>query len=76
VESIELARKANRPPEPDAVETVRSALVRLPLAVLSHGSALGSLAALADGRLASGGRYSAARSGRFVRAYSLFLLGP
>ena len=35
LESIWLARKSNRPEEADAVEAVRSALIRLPLAVLA-----------------------------------------
>ena len=55
LESIEIARKGNRPPEADAVEAARSALIRLPLLVLPHGSPVWSLAVLADGRLASGG---------------------
>ena len=38
LESIEIARKSNRPPEADAIEAARSALIRLPLLVLSHGS--------------------------------------
>jgi WD40 repeat protein len=54
LESLELARKSNRPAEADAIEAVRSALIRLPLGVLSHGNAVFSLAVLADGRLASG----------------------
>jgi WD40 repeat protein len=53
--SIELARKSNLPTEADAIETARSALIRLPLEVLSHNSAVWSLAVLVDGRLASGG---------------------
>ena len=55
LESIEIARKSNRPAEADAIEAVRSALVGLPLGVLSHGSQVRSLAVLADGRLACGG---------------------
>ena len=55
LESIEIARKSNRPAEADAIEAVRSALVGLPLGVLSHGSPVRSLAVLADGRLACGG---------------------
>jgi WD40 repeat protein len=54
LESIEIARKSNRPTEADAVEAVRSALTRLPLQVLSHGSPVKFLAVLGDGRLASG----------------------
>src|SRR5262249_17588988 len=54
LESIQIARKNNRMAEADAVEVARSALLRLPLIVLSHGSPVGSLAVLADGRLASG----------------------
>jgi hypothetical protein len=53
--SIEIARKSKRPAEADAVEVGRSAFTRLPLVVLSHGTPVGSLAGLADGRLASGG---------------------
>jgi hypothetical protein len=60
LESIELARKANRPAEADAIEAARSALIRLPLAVYSHGRTVGSsvlsLTVLADGRLASAGQ--------------------
>src|SRR5271165_1173644 len=55
LESIQLARKGDRPAVADAVEAANSALTRLPLAVLSHGSWVLSLAALPDGRLASGG---------------------
>ena len=59
LESIEIARKGNRPTEADAVEAGRVALSGLPLQVLSHGSdALSSdisVVVLADGRLASGG---------------------
>jgi hypothetical protein len=55
LESVELARKINRPTEADAVETIRSALNQLPFAVLTHGSPVRSLAVLKDGRLASGG---------------------
>src|SRR6516165_7667511 len=55
LESIQLARKGDRPAEADAVEAANSALTRLPLVVLSHGGWVLSLAALADGRLASGG---------------------
>src|SRR6516164_5094161 len=55
LESIQLARKGDRPAEADAVEAANSALTRLPLVVLSHGSWVLSLAVLADGRLASGG---------------------
>ena len=56
LESIEIARRSNRPAEADAIETARSVLIRLPLEILSHGSSVWSLAVLADGRLASGGR--------------------
>jgi hypothetical protein len=55
LESIELAHKLNRPAEADSVEAAASALIVLPLAVLSQGSRVLSLAVLADGRLASGG---------------------
>ena len=55
LESIAIARKNKRPAEADAVEAARSALIHLPLAVLLQGSGVGSLAALGDGRLASGG---------------------
>jgi WD40 repeat protein len=55
LESIAVARKSNLPAEADAIEAANSALVRLPLAVLSHGSDVSSLAVLADGRLASAG---------------------
>ena len=55
LESIDIARKSDRPAEADAIEAARSALVGLPLAVHSHGSPVRSLAALTDGRLASGG---------------------
>jgi WD40 repeat protein len=54
LESIEIARTIKRPPEADAVEGVRSALNRLPLQVLAHGSWILSLAALPDGRFVSG----------------------
>jgi hypothetical protein len=54
LESIQLAHKSNLPTEADAIEIARSALIRLPLVVLSHGSEVRSLAVLADGRLASG----------------------
>jgi hypothetical protein len=53
--SIELARRSNSPAQADALAAVRSALNRLPLAVLSQGGPLASLVMLADGRLASGG---------------------
>src|SRR5271166_730285 len=55
LESIEIARNNKRPAEADAVEAARSALIHLPLAVLSQGSPVLSLAVLGDGRLASGG---------------------
>jgi WD40 repeat protein len=55
LESIEIARKSNRSGEADAIETARSALIRLPLRVLSHGGSLTSVAVLGDGRLASSG---------------------
>jgi hypothetical protein len=61
LESIQITREGNRPAEADAVETIRSALIRLPLLVLQHGRGVSSLAAgvtslavLGDGRLASG----------------------
>jgi WD40 repeat protein len=53
LESIEIARIGKQPAEADAVEAARSALIRLPLRVLTHGSP-GLLAVLGDGRLASG----------------------
>jgi WD40 repeat protein len=58
LESIQLARKSNWPAEADAIETARSALIRLPLVVLSQGSgnSVRSMAVLSDGRLASGGK--------------------
>ena len=56
LESMAMAGKASRPLEADAVEAARSALIGLPLGVLSHGGGVGSLAVLADGRLASGGQ--------------------
>jgi len=55
VEAMEMARKAKRPVEADATEAAASALVGLPLMVLTHGAEVMSLAVLADGRLASGG---------------------
>ena len=55
LESIWLARKSERPAEAGAIEAVRSALIGLPLMVLPHGAQVKSLAALTDGRLASGG---------------------
>ena len=55
LKSIETARKNDRPAEADAIEAARSALIRPPLATLSHGSHVNSLAVLADGRLASAG---------------------
>jgi WD40 repeat protein len=55
LESIETARKVNRPTEADALEATRIAMTRLPLQVLSHGSRVRSLVVLADGRLASAG---------------------
>jgi WD40 repeat protein len=55
LESILLARKINRPVEADAVEAARSALMGLPIGVLSHGTRVLPLAVLPDGRLASGG---------------------
>jgi hypothetical protein len=55
LESIEIARNTSRPVEADAIEAAASALVGLPLMVLTHGAAVLSLAVLADGRLASGG---------------------
>ena len=56
VEAMEMARKAKRPVEADATEAAASALVGLPLMVLTHGAVVLSLAVLADGRLASGGQ--------------------
>ena len=44
-----------RPAVADAIQAARSALIRLPLLVLSQDSPVWSLAVLADGRLASGG---------------------
>jgi hypothetical protein len=54
LESIEIARNSNRPPEGEAIEAAKSALVGLSFPVLSQGSEVVSLAVLADGRLASG----------------------
>ena len=55
LESIAFAGKGNLSAEADALEAARSALIGLPLLVLSPGSPVWSLAVLADGRLASGG---------------------
>jgi WD40 repeat protein len=56
LESIEIAQQRNWPAEADAIEPARSALIRLPLAVLPHGGGrVMSVAVLPDGRLASGG---------------------
>jgi WD40 repeat protein len=55
LESIALAHDSNRPAEVDAIETVRSTLVQLPLANLAQGSRVRCLTTLPDGRLASGG---------------------
>ena len=56
LEAMEMARKTKRLAEADAVEAAASALVGLPLRVLGHsGHSVISLAALGDGRLASGG---------------------
>ncbi|WP_294533590.1 TIR domain-containing protein, partial [uncultured Rhodoblastus sp.] len=55
LEGIALAHQGNRPVEAFALEVADNALGRLPLRVLSHGGPVSSLAALADGRLASGG---------------------
>ena len=55
LESIESARKENRPTEVDTVDAARTALIQLPLQVLPSGSPVRSLAVLRDGRLASGG---------------------
>jgi len=56
LESIASAHKGNRVAEADALETTRSALSRLPLLTLTHGSEVWSLAVLSDGRLASGAK--------------------
>jgi WD40 repeat protein len=58
LESIELARKVGYPAEADAIEVCRSALIRLPLFIFQHGSAVSSLSVLVDGRLASAGHDS------------------
>jgi WD40 repeat protein len=55
LESIWITRKRGWPAEAVAIEVVRSALIGLPLMVLPHGAQVKSLAALTDGRLASGG---------------------
>ncbi len=55
LESLRLARESNRPAEADAIAVARSALIRLPLRTLTQGSSARSMAALPDGRLASGG---------------------
>jgi WD40 repeat protein len=55
LESIWIAREHGWPAEADGIEAARSALIHLPLAVLSHGGQVLSLAALADGGMASGG---------------------
>lgn len=55
MESIQIARKGNWPVEADAVEASKVALMRLPVQVLRHGSAIKSLVVMPDGRLASGG---------------------
>ena len=55
LKSIEIAHKGNHFAAIDAVEVGRSALVRLPLLALSHGSGVSDLAVLPDGRLASSG---------------------
>ena len=55
LESAQITRARKQPAEADAVEAARSALIGLPLGLLSHaGGGILSLAALADGRLASG----------------------
>src|SRR5262249_41868042 len=48
-------RQTNQPLQAESVETVRSVLNQLPMAVLRQGSEVHSLVKLADGRLASGG---------------------
>jgi len=63
LESIQLAHKNNCPIGADAIETIRSALIRLPLVVFSSRLPVYSLAVLADGRLASGGRRNGAANG-------------
>jgi len=55
LEAIELAHKTKRPVEADAIEAAAGALIGLPLIVLTPGDWVSSLAALADGRLASAG---------------------
>jgi WD40 repeat protein len=55
LESIALARKRNRAAEADAIEAAMNVLIGLPLRASVHGSQVWSLAALKDGRLASGG---------------------
>src|SRR5208337_1179033 len=51
--SIAKSHKYGLVPETDAIQAARSALIRLPLALLGAGA--GSLAVLADGRLVSRG---------------------
>jgi WD40 repeat protein len=54
LKSIQLARRRNFPTEPDAIQTIRSGLIKMPLMVVSQGSAtVRSLAVLSDGRLAA-----------------------
>ncbi len=56
LESIEIARKIREPRTADAVEIARTALIQLPLGMISQGSPVLSMAVLTDGRLASGGQ--------------------
>ena len=55
LESIWVAQKSYLAAEPDAIEVVRSTLLRLPLVVLRHGMSVDSLAVLPGGLLAGGG---------------------
>ena len=64
LESIEIARKSNRPAEADAIEAARSALVGLSLGVLSHGIPVRSLAVLADGDWPAAAPMARSKSGR------------
>jgi len=53
LESIWLGQKINVATEPDAIETIRSVLMRQPLMTILHGAAVRFLVALPNGRLAS-----------------------
>ena len=74
LEAIELAHKTKRPVEADAIEAAAGALIGLPLIVLTPGDWVSSLAALADGRLASGRSEERRVFRRVVRFVLLFVL--